>query len=90
MAKVKFTKALKRFFPTLGEYDTHALTLPQMFQEINTKYPGIINYILDEQGHLRKHVNVFINGAVIDDRLQLTDLFEPDDEIYIIQALSGG
>ena len=90
MAVVRFTKALKRFFPSLGEYNSNANTLSAVLNEINDRHPGIINYILDEQGSLRKHVNIFINGDMINDRTSLSDPFEANDEIYIIQALSGG
>ena len=90
MAVVRFTKALKRFFPSLGEYNSTANTLPAVLNEINDRHPGILNYILDEQGSLRKHVNIFINGEMINDRTSLSDPFDANDEIYIIQALSGG
>lgn len=53
-------------------------------------YPGIQSYILDEQGMLRKHVNIFIDGRMITDRNALSDAFTKDSEIYIMQALSGG
>jgi hypothetical protein len=90
MAVVRFTKALKRFFPSLGEHVTHAQSLKEVLQEMNAIYPGISHYILDEQGSLRKHVNIFIDGDMITDRLSLGDLFDDQSEIYIIQALSGG
>jgi hypothetical protein len=48
------------------------------------------SYVLDEQGSLRKHVNIFIDGSIINDRTKLTDSFSEHSEIYIIQALSGG
>ena len=94
MAVVKFTKALKRFFPTLGEHSTERRSLPEVLHEINLKYPGIQTYIVDEQGSLRKHVNIFINGDMIDDRAKLADRFEPDMvvppiEILIFESLYG-
>ena len=52
--------------------------------------PLLSGYILDEQGRLRKHVNIYLNGALIVDRLRLTDVVAPDAEIYVLQALSGG
>jgi hypothetical protein len=45
---------------------------------------------LDEQGSLRKHVNIFIDGKMINDRNKLSDPFTTGSEIYIMQALSGG
>jgi molybdopterin synthase sulfur carrier subunit len=47
-------------------------------------------YVLDEQGALRKHMLIFINGQQIADRVQLSDPVPGDGEIYVMQALSGG
>jgi molybdopterin synthase sulfur carrier subunit len=48
------------------------------------------SYILDEQGRVRKHVNIYLDGALINDRLRLSDAVGPRSEIYVLQALSGG
>ena len=48
------------------------------------------SYILDDQGRLRRHVNVFVGGQMVADRLALSDPVGPRDEIYVLQALSGG
>lgn len=90
MVTVRYTKALKRFFPDLKESSTKASTLTDILYEINVRYPGIKNYILDEQGMLRKHVNIFIDGEMIQDRLELSDPIGENSEVYFIQALSGG
>lgn len=90
MVKVKFTNALKRFFPNLEEISASGDTLQEVFNEIETSYPRMRSYLLDEQGSLRGHVNIFIDGNVIEDRQSLSDPFSSNSEIYIIQALSGG
>jgi sulfur-carrier protein len=46
--------------------------------------------VLDDQGAVRRHVNVFINGQPVRDRDRLTDPVAPRDEIYVFQALTGG
>ena len=90
MPNVKFTYALKRFFPAIREVSTTGKSFNEIFPELDKHYPGISNYILDEQGSLRKHVNIFIDGKMINDRKKLSDAFTHDSEIYIMQALSGG
>ncbi len=90
MPIIKFTNALKRFFPTLSETTIPANSLPQVLEELEKQYPGLRNYIVDEQGVLRKHVNIFIDGDLIHDRDKLSDSFTERSEIYIMQALSGG
>ena len=52
--------------------------------------PRARGYVLDDQGALRKHMVVFIDGEMIRDRVCLTDAVGADSEIYIMQALSGG
>lgn len=65
-------------------------SLSEIFKEIETSYPGLSSYVLDETGSLRRHVNIFIDGKMINDRNKLSDPFSSNSEIYIIQALSGG
>jgi hypothetical protein len=47
-------------------------------------------YVLDEQGAVRPHMVVFVNGRQIRDRQHLSDPVPRDSEIYVAQALSGG
>ena len=65
-------------------------TLSAILDEMEASYPGVRSYVLDEQGNLRKHVNIFIDGTMIKDRTTLSDPFSENSEIYIMQALSGG
>lgn len=90
MPTVKFTKALKRFFPMLQDTAAGGSTLTAILSEMDEHYPGVKNYLLDEQGKLRKHVNIFIDGNMITDRDTLGDALTDRSEVYIIQALSGG
>ena len=90
MATVNFTQALKRFYPELNTVEIEATDVNDAIKSIDTKFPGIENYLIDDQRVLRKHVNIFVDGALIKDREQLTDALTSDSEVYIMQALSGG
>ena len=90
MVIVQFTSALKRFFPEIDQTEVNATSLPVIIDKLNAKYPGIRDYILDERGGLRKHVNIFVNGKLIEDREQLSDIVPEGGEVYFFQALSGG
>jgi sulfur-carrier protein len=47
-------------------------------------------YVLDDQAALRKHMLIFVDGARIIDRIDLSDAVKPDSQIYVMQSLSGG
>jgi hypothetical protein len=65
---------------------TVAEALPAVFAE----HPKLRGYIVDDQGALRTHVVVFVDGSVMVDRAGLNDAVRPDSEIFVMQALSGG
>ncbi len=52
--------------------------------------PQARSYVLDDQGTLRKHMIIFINGEQIRDRETLSDSVPANGEVYVMQALSGG
>lgn len=57
---------------------------------ISREYPRVRGYVLDDQGAVRRHVAIFLNGELIRDRAGLSDAVSGNDEIFVAQALSGG
>jgi len=90
VAKVKFTHALNRFFPELKEMSIEVSSIKELIDEIEHVHTGLKSYILDDQGALRKHVHIFIEEDMINDRKNLTDQISAESSVYIMQALSGG
>jgi len=90
MARIKFTSALKPFFPSLTDLELEGNTIRDLLTQIETRYPGLSNYLVDDTGSLRQHVNIFVQGNLIKDRATLTDPVKKSDELLIFQALSGG
>lgn len=87
---VKFTRALCRFYPELDTLYINAGDVREALNIIERHHPGIKDYLVDEQGALRRHVNIFVDGEMIEDRTALSDSLSGSKEIYIMQALSGG
>jgi hypothetical protein len=46
--------------------------------------------VLDDQGEVRKHVAVYVDGRQISDRRRLSDPVGGTSEIWVLQAHSGG
>jgi molybdopterin synthase sulfur carrier subunit len=89
MPKVVFTSQLQRHVPSPTcdvEGDTVRAALDAVFAE----HRALRGYVLDDQGSLRKHVVVFIDGTRVQDRERLSDAVRPDSEIHVLQALTGG
>jgi sulfur-carrier protein len=67
--------------------DATGATLNAVLRDIDRRCPGFRFRMVDEQDRIRRHIRVFVNGAqTFDLNLALTQ----DDEIAIVQALSGG
>jgi sulfur-carrier protein len=90
MAQVRFTPNLKRFFPQLQPLQVEAQTVATLLLQCDKVHPGLRAYLVTEHGSLRAHVNIFVGDELIHDKIGLSDPIGPHDEIYILQALSGG
>ena len=85
MARVVFTSNLQRHVScpeTLVTADTVRGALEQVF----SAQPQVRGYVLDEQGDLRKHVFIFVDGR----RVRLADAVGESSDIHVLQALTGG
>jgi molybdopterin converting factor small subunit len=89
MPRVVFTPNLRRHVEC-PETTVVGSTVAEALAAVFAENPRLRGYVLDEQGRTRQHVMVYLNGRPIDDRLQLSDAVSEDDEIYVMQALSGG
>ena len=89
MARVVFTSHLLRHV-SCPQTEVPAGTLATALERVFAIHPQVRDYVLDEQGELRKHVVVFIDGQRLRDRSGLTDPVGQASEIYVLQALTGG
>jgi molybdopterin synthase sulfur carrier subunit len=72
-----------------GKRDVEAggATLDALLGDLDRRHPGLRFRLVDEQGGLRPHMRLFVNGDAVRD---LATRLAPSDEIRIVQALSGG
>jgi molybdopterin synthase sulfur carrier subunit len=89
MPTVWFTSALQRFL-TAPSAEVEGGNVGEALAEVFASRPALRGYVLDDQGVLRRHVAVYVNGDPVRDRVRLSDPLGPHDEIYVFQALSGG
>lgn len=89
MPTVLFTQNLQRHV-RIGPCEVTAQTVGQAMEAVFAREPKLRGYLLDDQGAVRHHVVIFVDGEPIRDRVKQTDAVRPDSEIYVAQALSGG
>lgn len=89
MAHLEFAPALQRHVAA-PPMTNAAASLRSLLDAAFALQPSLQGYVLDDQGRVRKHVAVFVNGSLLHDRQQLDVPLAADDRIYIAQALSGG
>ena len=92
MPRVEVARHLHRFFPQLeaGPLSVEAATAAEVVRAMDAAVPGFADYVVDERGALRLHVNMFVDEARILDRKALSDAVPPGATVYFFQALSGG
>jgi molybdopterin converting factor small subunit len=76
-----------RSYSGAAHVDASGATLGELLADLDRRYPGIRFRMVDEQDQLRPHMRVFINGRAT---FELTKALQSDDEVAIVQALSGG
>ena len=89
MATVRFTANIQRHVecPTREvPGDTLRHVLEGYFRD-NERARG---YVFDDQGRLRQHIALFIDGRQVEDRHGLTDRVSSGAVVDLVQALSGG
>lgn len=89
MPRVVFTPNLRRHVECPDAVVGGTTVAESLALVFSTNRP-LRGYVLDEHGRLRTHMVVFVDGQPVKDRERLSDPVRPDDDIYVMQALSGG
>ena len=89
MPKVIFTPNIQRHVACPESLATGG-TVREVLDNVFLHNPQLRGYVLDDQGALRRHMTIFLDGHVIRDRAQLSDPVAENSAIYVFQALSGG
>ena len=76
-----------RSYTKVSRIEAAGATLGEILADLDRQFPGLRFRMVDEQDRLRPNMRVFVNGlATFDLALPL----QPDDDVAIVQALSGG
>ena len=70
-----------------AQVEAHGATLAAAIDDLDRQFPGIRFRMIDEQDRMRPHIRFFVNGELT---RELAQPLGATDEVFIVQALSGG
>ena len=68
---------------------SHALagtTVVEVLEALEAAHPTVSGWILDEQGLIREHINIFVNGEHGREETRVDE----SDRVHVLPAISGG
>jgi len=90
MATIRIPGPLRKLTNNLEEVPSTGTSLGDILAELNRNYPGLAERILDEQGEIRRFVNIFVNDEDVRFLQERETPVKESDVISIVPAIAGG
>lgn len=90
MAVVRFPAVMKYYVDNQTEFSVPAATAGELIEKVIEQYPAVKFHLVDAQGNLRKHFNVFVNGTHIRDLNGLDTPVNEEDKVILMASAAGG
>jgi len=88
--RVRVPTPLRRFTGGADEVSVSGVTIASVVEDLEQHHPGIKERICDEEGKVRRFVNIFVNGDDIRFLSNLETAVKDGDEVSIVPAIAGG
>jgi molybdopterin synthase sulfur carrier subunit len=89
-AKIRIPTPLRKLTNNEELIEVNAATVGDAITELQTRFPGIKDRLLDETGAVRRFVNVYVNEEDIRFLQNQQTPLKAGDEVSIIPAIAGG
>lgn len=90
MPSVRIPTPLRSLTCGQNTVDIEATTVGDLIYNLNETHPGFSERILDEDGKLRRFVNIYVDGEDIRYRDGFATELIPSNEISIVPSVAGG
>jgi len=88
--RVRIPTPLRRFTANAEEVGVNGDTIGAVVDDLERKFPGMKERLCDDQGRVRRFVNIYVNGDDIRFLNGLESHVNDGDEIAIVPAIAGG
>jgi molybdopterin converting factor small subunit len=90
MAVIRFPAVMKYYVDNQTEFSVSAATAAELIEKIIERYPSVKFHLVDSEGNLRKHFNVFVNGTHIRDLNGMDTPLKDEDKVILMASAAGG
>ena len=90
MATVRFPAVMKYYVDNQAEFSVTAATVQDLIDQVVQQYPSVKFHLLDSEGQLRRHFNIFINGVHIRDLNGMDTPLKEQDKVILMASAAGG
>ena len=90
MPLVRFPAVMKYYVNNQSEFLISASTASELIEKIIEQYPSVKFHLVDAQGNLRRHFNIFVNGIHIRDLEGMETPLLEEDKVILMASAAGG
>ena len=90
MPTVRFPAVMKYYVNNQTEFFVPAVTVQEVVDQVIEQYPSIKFHLVDENGNMRKHFNIFINGTHIRELNGMDSPLKDEDKVILMASAAGG
>ena len=90
MATVYVPTPLRRLTGGQSKVEATGQDIAAVFQAMDEQFPGVSEKLLDEDGHVKRFINVFVNDDEIRSLQGMSTPVKESDRVSIVPAMAGG
>ncbi|MDX2081737.1 MAG: ubiquitin-like small modifier protein 1 [Terrimicrobiaceae bacterium] len=90
MIQVRIPAPLRKLTNDQEVVEAQGTTIGEMLTHLDQSFPGLFERICDEEGNVRRFVNIFVNDEDIRFLNEKATPLKEGDEVSIVPAIAGG
>jgi molybdopterin converting factor small subunit len=90
MPIVRFPALMKYYVDNQSEFFADGSTIAELLKNIIARYPTLKTHLLDSNGGLRRHFNIFVNGVHVRELDGMQTLLNENDKVILMASAAGG
>ena len=90
MPTLRVPALMKSYVENQTEVSLRGATVADILSDLVTRHPAIKIHIMDQNGDLRRYVNLFVNDTNIKELNGVKTSLQESDKVILLPSISGG